>query len=288
MAMDKLVRQQALSPAEKDEKTRPMEKEKRNYVEELENLKTAFLGYDKEAVLTYIQSLFDALEEEQQAFQNAEAETQRALAAENAALQSELQTRKLVYEELVKRVDQLNLSMDASMDKMGNYAKESAHALETYRRREQEILTKEREAEAQRKLLLQKASAEAAQIKHEAEAQLQRAAEEAARIQDEAARAAEHCRTKAREEGQQMLLRTQTRIEEILQEAKERANKEKASYVYYRQCLRNYCEHLEAYLDETEQQTVSKHTKTQEISQQTVQPEADAEQISKQTETEQG
>ena len=98
-----------------------MEKEKRNYVEELENLKTAFLGYDKEAVLTYIQSLFDALEEEQQAFQNAEAETQRALAAENAALQSELQTRKQVYEELVKRVDQLNLSMDASIDKMGSY-----------------------------------------------------------------------------------------------------------------------------------------------------------------------
>ena len=153
-----------------------MEKQKRNYVEELENLKTAFLGYDKEAVLDYIQNLLDALEEEQQAFQNAEAEKQRALAAENAALQSDLQTRKQVYEELVKRVDQLNLSMDASMDKMGNYAKESAHALETYRRREQEILTKEREAEAQRKLLLQKASAEAAQIKHEAEAQLQRAA----------------------------------------------------------------------------------------------------------------
>ena len=64
--MDKLVRQQALSPAEKDEKTRPMEKEKRNYVEELENLKTAFIGYDKEAVLTYIQILLDTLEEEQQ------------------------------------------------------------------------------------------------------------------------------------------------------------------------------------------------------------------------------
>ena len=243
MAMDKLVRQQALSPAEKDEKTRPMEKEKRNYVEELENLKTAFLGYDKEAVLTYIQSLFDALEEEQQAFQNAEAETQRALAAENAALQSELQTRKQVYEELVKRVDQRNLSMDASMDKMGNYAKESAHALETYRRREQELLNKEREAGARAEQLLQRAAEEAAQIKQEAEAQLQRATE---------ARAAEHCRIKAREEGQQMLLRTQTRIEEILQEAKERADKEKASYVYYRQCLRNYCEHLEAYLAESE------------------------------------
>ena len=174
------------------------------------------------------------------------------------------------------------------MDKMGNYAKESAHALETYRRREQELLNKEREAGARAEQLLQRAAEEAAQIKQEAEAQMQKAAEEAARIQDEAARAAEHCRIKAREEGQQMLLRTQTRIEEILQEAKERADKEKASYVYYRQCLRNYCEHLEAYLDETEQQTASKHTKTQEVPQQTVQPEADAEQISKPTETEQG
>ena len=229
-----------------------MEKEKRNYVEELENLKTAFLGYDKEAVLTYIQSLFDALEEEQQAFQNAEAEKQRALAAENASLQSELQTRKQVYEELVKRVDQLNLSMDASMDKMGSYAKESANALEVYRRREQELLNKEREAGARAEQLLQRAAEEAAQIKQEAEAQMQKAAEEAARIQDEAARAAEHCRIKAREEGAQMLRRTQTRIEEILQEAKERADKEKASYVYYRQCLRNYCDHLETYLAESE------------------------------------
>ena len=229
-----------------------MEKQKRNYVEELENLKTAFLGYDKEAVLDYIQILLDALEEEQQQAVREISKQNLALTAENAALQSELQTRKLVYEELVKRVDQLNLSMDVSMDKMGNYARESAHALETYRRREQELLTKEHEAEAQRKLLLQRAAEEAAQIKQEAEAQLQKATEEAARIQDEAARAAEHCRIKAREEGAQMLRRTQTRIDEILQEAKERVDKEKASYVYYRQCLRNYCEHLEAYLTESD------------------------------------
>ena len=122
--MDKLVRQQALSPAEKDEKTRPMEKEKRNYVEELENLKTAFLGYDKEAVLTYIQSLFDALEEEQQQTVSEISKRNLALAVENAAMKSEIQTHKQVYEELVKRVDQLNLSMDASMDKMGSYARE--------------------------------------------------------------------------------------------------------------------------------------------------------------------
>ena len=211
-----------------------MEKQKRNYVEELENLKTAFLGYDKEAVLTYIQILLDALEEEQQQAVREISKQNLALTAENAALQSELQTRKLVYEELVKRVDQLNLSMDVSMDKMGSYARESADALEAYRRREQEILTKEREAEDQRKQLLQ------------------RAAEEAAQIKQEAARAAEHCRIKAREEGQQMLHCTQTRIEAILKEAKERADKEKASYAYYRQCLRNYCEHLEAYLAESE------------------------------------
>ena len=93
MAMDKLVRQQALSPAEKDEKTRPMEKQKRNYVEELENLKTAFLGYDKEAVLDYIQNLFDALEEEQQQAVREISKQNLALTAENAALQSERVSR---------------------------------------------------------------------------------------------------------------------------------------------------------------------------------------------------
>ena len=94
-----------------------MEKQKRNYVEELENLKTAFIGYDKEAVLTYIQILLDTLEEEQQQAVREISKQNLALAAENAALQSELQTRKLVYEELVKRVDQLNLSMDVPWTK---------------------------------------------------------------------------------------------------------------------------------------------------------------------------
>ena len=85
-----------------------------------------------------------------------------------------------------------------------------------------------------------------------------------------------------------MLKETETRIDAILKKAEAKTQKERAQYAYYRQCLRNYCEHLEAYLDETERQTASKHTKTQEIPQQTVQPEADAEQISKPTETEQG
>lgn len=270
MAMDKLVRQQALFPAEKDEKTRPMEKEKRNYVEELENLKTAFLGYDKEAVLTYIQSLFDALEEEQQQAIREISERNLALAAENAAMKSEIQTRKQVYAELVKRVDQLNLSMDASMDKMGSYARESANALETYRRREQEIAVKEQAASAQREAILREANAEAARIKAVAAAE------------------AETILAEAKASKQRVLKETETRIDAILKNAEAKTQKERAQYVYYRQCLRNYCEHLEAYLDETEQQTASKHTKTQEVPQQTVQPEADAEQISKPTETEQG
>lgn len=270
MAMDKLVRQQALSPAEKDEKTRPMEKEKRNYVEELENLKTAFLGYDKEAVLTYIQSLFDALEEEQQQTVSEISKRNLALAVENAAMKSEIQTHKQVYEELVKRVDQLNLSMDASMDKMGNYAKESAHALETYRRREQEIAVKEQAASAQREAILREANAEAARIKAAAAAE------------------AETILVEAKASKQRVLKETETRIDAILKKAESKTQKERAQYVYYRQCLRNYCEHLEAYLDETEQQTVSKHMKTQEIPQQTVQPETEQRQIFKQTETEQG
>ena len=256
-----------------------MEKQKRNYVEELENLKTAFLGYDKEAVLDYIQILLDALEEEQQQAVREISKQNLALTAENAALQSELQTRKLVYEELVKRVDQLNLSMDASMDKMGNYAKESAHALETYRRREQEIAVKEQEASAQREAILREANAEAARIKAAAAAE------------------AETILAEAKASKQRVLKETETRIDAILKKAETKTQKERAQYTYYRQCLREYCGHLLAYLAETEakteapQQTASKHTeteKTQEIAQQTVQPEADAEQISKSTETEQG
>ena len=188
-----------------------MEKEKRNYVEELENLKTAFIGYDKEAVLTYIQILLDTLEEEQQQAVREISKQNLALAAENAALQSELQTRKLVYEELVKRVDQLNLSMDASMDKMGSYARESADALEAYRRREQEIAVKEQEASAQREAILREANAEAARIKAAAAAE------------------AETILAEAKASKQRVLKETETRIDAILKKAETKTQKERGA-----------------------------------------------------------
>lgn len=64
---------------------------------------------------------------------------QMQLAAENAGLRAEIETRKLVYEQLAKRVDQMNVSMD----KMESYARERDHALENYHIREQEMSDRE-------------------------------------------------------------------------------------------------------------------------------------------------
>ena len=120
------------------------------------------------------------------------------------------------------------------MDKMGNYAKESAHVLETYRRREQEIAVKEQAASAQREAILREANAEATRIKAAAAAE------------------AETILVEAKISKQRVLKETETRIDAILKNAEAKTQKERAQYAYYRQCLRNYCEHLETYLAESE------------------------------------
>ena len=249
----------------------------RDYVTELESLKTSIWGYDREAVIAYIRDLIGKADEEKQQSLRELSEQNLALAAENAALKSEIQTRKQVYAELVKRVDQLNLSMDASMHKIGNYAQESARTLEDYRRREQEVAAKEAAAEEKRAKILQEAKEEAARIKATAETE------------------AETIRMHAKESEQRVLKETQGRIDAILAEAKSKAQKGRTQYAYDRQCLRDYCDHLRAYLVEIEvktgesQQAAERETvKAQESTRQAAPPNADAVQISKQAEEPEG
>ena len=146
-------------------------RERKNYVNDIEGLKTSLMGYDREAVIAYIKTLVETFDEEKETALKEITERNLALTAENAAMKSEIQTRKQVYEELVKRVDQLGLAMDTSMNKIGSYADESAKTLEDYRRREQEISLKEQQAEQKRETMLSEAKAEIKQMLADAEAQ---------------------------------------------------------------------------------------------------------------------
>lgn len=107
----------------------------KDYVKELEALKISLMGYDREAVMVYIRDLIGKKDAEREDALKEMSDRQRQLEAENAGLRAEIETRKLVYEQLAKRVDQMNVSMD----KMESYARERDHALEDYHIREQEF-----------------------------------------------------------------------------------------------------------------------------------------------------
>lgn len=111
----------------------------RDYVKELEGLKTSLMGYDRESVMAYIRDLIVEKDAEREDALKEMSTRQMQLAAENAGLRAEIETRKLVYEQLAKRVDQMNVSMD----KMESYARERDHALENYHIREQEMSDRE-------------------------------------------------------------------------------------------------------------------------------------------------
>ena len=111
----------------------------RDYVKELEGLKTSLMGYDRESVMAYIRDLIVEKDAQREDALKEMSTRQMQLAAENAGLRAEIETRKLVYEQLAKRVDQMNVSMD----KMESYARERDHALENYHIREQEMSDRE-------------------------------------------------------------------------------------------------------------------------------------------------
>ena len=114
----------------------------RDYVKELEGLKTSLMGYDREAVMVYIRDLIGKKDAEREDTRKEMTERQRQLEAENAGLRAEAETRKIMYEDLVRRMDQMNVSMD----KMESYARERDHALDDYHIREQEFHEMESQA----------------------------------------------------------------------------------------------------------------------------------------------
>ena len=211
-----------------------MAKRERNYVTEIEELKTSLMGYDREAVIAYIKTLVEKFDEEKEAAVKEMAENNLTLAAENAAMKSEIQTRKQVYEELVKRVDQLGLAMDTSMNKIGSYADESAKTLEDYRRREQELSLKEQQAEQKRETILSTAKEEAERIKAAAEAEIKQMLAEA-----ESRRA-------------DLLQKAQAESDAILAKGRRGVQKQQELYGMYWNHLREFSENLQGIVEKTE------------------------------------
>lgn len=84
----------------------------RNFVKEIEKLKTAVLGYDREEVVLYIKELVDYYEKKNaDAVKELYLEKMR-LTTENSGLKSQVPTQEKIYAELAARMDRINQSVE--------------------------------------------------------------------------------------------------------------------------------------------------------------------------------
>lgn len=84
----------------------------RNFVKEIEKLKTAVLGYDREKVVLYIKELVDYYEKKNEdAVKELYLEKMR-LTTENSGLRSQVSTQEKIYAELAARMDRINQSVE--------------------------------------------------------------------------------------------------------------------------------------------------------------------------------
>ena len=195
-------------------------------VEELESLKTGLWGYDREAVLGYVRELIGRMDDEKaQALQEI-SDQKDALAAENAALKGEIETHRQLYDELVKRVDQMSTSMDTSLNRLDGYNQKSAKTLEDYCRREQELSAKEAKTEEKCAEMLRQVDAKAVAIVKAAETK------------------AEHIRSLAMEAKGRILADTRDESETMIAEAEKKTRKQKDLYDYYCKSMKSYCQHV--------------------------------------------
>ena len=84
----------------------------RNFVKEIEKLRTAVLGYDREEVVLYIKELVDYYEKKNaDAVKELYLEKMR-LTTENSGLKSQVSTQEKIYAELAARMDRINQSVE--------------------------------------------------------------------------------------------------------------------------------------------------------------------------------
>lgn len=195
-------------------------------VEELESLKTGLWGYDREAVLGYVRELIGRMDDEKAQALKEISDQKDALAAENAALKGEIETRRQLYDELAKRVDQMSASMDTSLNRLDGYNQKSAKTLEDYCRREQELAAKEAKTEEKCAEMLRQADAKAVAIVKAAETK------------------AEHIRSLAMEAKGRILADTRDESETMIAEAEKKTRKQKDLYDYYCKSMKSYCQHV--------------------------------------------
>lgn len=199
---------------------------KKNIITDLEDLKTSFMGYDREAVLNYIQLLFDEKDRE---FNELLGE-KMSLVAENAGLKAEIETRDRIRRELVERAE----SMNESLEKISAYAREREEALEDYKLREKEIDEREVHASERCKEIIKQTNEHADAILKEAEGER------------------EKILARARKHAEELYAETEVKAQELLTQAREKAKEQRDLFYFYKNCMKEYRDQLNILLQEKE------------------------------------
>ena len=189
----------------------------RNFVKEIEKLRTAVLGYDREEVVLYIRELVEYYgQKNEEAVRELYLEKMQ-LAAENAGLRAQIPTQEKLYAEAEGKAEEI----------LGG-AKETAETILDHAGTKKERMLKE--AEEAGKRILAEADRKAAETIAEAD-------QKAAETLTEAERKAGEILAEAGRQSEEILAEAGRQMDVILTKTREKVEKEQALYHQYRSRL---------------------------------------------------
>ena len=189
----------------------------RNFVKEIEKLRTAVFGYDREEVVHYIRELVEYYgQKNEEAVRELYLEKMQ-LAAENAGLRAQIPTQEKLYAEAEGKAEEI----------LGG-AKETAESILDHAGTKKERMLKE--AEEAGKRILAEADRKAGETIAEAD-------QKAAETLTEAERKAGEILAEAGRQSEEILAEAGRQMDVILTKTREKVEKEQALYHQYRSRL---------------------------------------------------
>ena len=200
----------------------------RNFVKEIEKLRTAVLGYDREEVVLYIRELVEYYgQKNEEAVRELYLEKMQ-LAAENAGLRAQIPTQEKLYAEAEGKAEEI----------LGG-AKETAATILDHAGTEKERMLKEA-GEAEKRILAeadQKAVETIAEADQKAVETITEADQKAGETLTEAERKAGEILAEAGRQAEEILAEAGRQMDVILTKTREKVEKEQALYHQYRSRL---------------------------------------------------
>ena len=189
----------------------------RNFVKEIEKLRTAVLGYDREEVVLYIRELVEYYgQKNEEAVRELYLEKMQ-LAAENAGLRAQIPTQEKLYAEAEGKAEEI----------LGG-AKETAATILDHAGTEKERMLKEA-GEAEKRIL--------AEADQKAVETITEADQKAGETLTEAERKAGEILAEAGRQAEEILAEAGRQMDVILTKTREKVEKEQALYHQYRSRL---------------------------------------------------